>query len=139
MRSQIRYLALSVLVGSFVSGTVMAEQVQIGESEFKSHCAGCHGLDGQGNGPFVEFLKKKPPSLTTLARDNQRVFPFQQVYDVIDGTSQISAHGSSDMPIWGNRYAMEIITQYGEYATEHPKTVRCRILELVFYIANLQE
>ena len=139
MRSQIRHLALSVLVGSFVSGTVMAEQVQIGESEFKSHCAGCHGLDGEGNGPFVEFLKKKPPSLTTLARDNQGVFPFQRVYDVIDGTSQISAHGTRDMPIWGERYAIDIITQYGEYSTVHPQTVRCRILELVFYTANLQE
>ena len=139
MKSQVRLLPLSVLVGSLVISPVMAEQVQIGESEFKNHCAGCHGLDGQGNGPFVEFLKKKPPSLTTLARDNQGIFPFQRVYDVIDGTSQISAHGTRDMPIWGDRYAMEIITQYGEYSTVHPQTVRCRILELVFYLANLQE
>lgn len=139
MKSQSKVLAFSLLVASFASVRVMAEQAQIGESEFKSHCAGCHGLDGQGNGPFVEFLKKKPRSLTTLAQDNEGIFPYQRVYQVIDGTTQISAHGTRDMPIWGERYAKEIISQYGEFSTAHPQTVRCRILELVFFVANLQE
>jgi mono/diheme cytochrome c family protein len=122
-----------------VSGAALADQSEIGEREFRSHCAGCHGLDGRGNGPFVEFLTTKPPSLTTIAQLNQGVFPFRRIYEIIDGTEQIGAHGSKDMPVWGERYAMEIIDQYGEFGTRHPSTVRCRILELVFYLATLQE
>jgi hypothetical protein len=43
------------------------------------------------------------------------------------------------MPVWGNRFSMEIINKYGEFNTEQLRTVRCRILELVFYLANLQQ
>jgi hypothetical protein len=87
----------------------------------------------------VEFLKTKPPSLTRLAKESQGVFPFQRVYRVIDGNEQISGHGTQDMPVWGDRYAADIIHDYGEFGTAHPQTVRCRILELVFYLATLQE
>lgn len=139
MASKTKILTLSALLAFFACGSLIAEQTRIGESEFKSHCAACHGLDGKGNGPFAEFLKAKPKSLTTLARDNQGTFPFNQVYDVIDGRKHMSAHGTKDMPIWGERYAMEIINQYGEFSTTHPETVRHRILELVFYLAELQE
>jgi len=38
-----------------------------------------------------------------------------------------------------DRYAAEIIRQYDELGTEHPQTVRCRILELVFYLATIQK
>jgi hypothetical protein len=43
------------------------------------------------------------------------------------------------MPIWGERYAMDIIRDYGEFDKEHPQTVRCRILEVVLFLATLQE
>jgi mono/diheme cytochrome c family protein len=134
-----RTLVLLLMYTFLVSGMALADQSTIGEREFRSHCAGCHGLDGKGNGPFVEFLTTKPPSLTTIAKLNQGVFPFRRIYEIIDGTEQIAAHGTKDMPVWGERYAMEIIDQYGEFGTRHPNTVRCRILELVFYVATLQE
>ena len=89
MKNQNRTLVLSVLFTMFTSGALFAEQIQIGEREFKSHCAGCHGLDGMGNGPFVEFLTKKPSTLTNLAQKNQGVFPYRQVYEIIDGRHQI--------------------------------------------------
>jgi len=139
MKDLHKILVFSALFALSVSGPLLAEQPRIGEMEFKSHCAGCHGLDGKGNGPFVEFLTAKPRSITTLAKENQGVFPFQRVYRVIDGTQQIGAHGTKEMPIWGDRYAAEIIRQYGEFDTEHPQTVRCRILELVFFLATMQE
>ncbi len=139
MKNQNRTLVLSALFTMFTSGALFAEQIQIGEREFKSHCAGCHGLDGMGNGPFVEFLTKKPSTLTNLAQKNQGVFPYRQVYEIIDGRYQIGAHGTRDMPIWGERYGMEIIRQYGEFGTEHPQTSHCRILELMFFLATIQE
>ena len=139
MTSKTKILTLSAFLAFFACDSLLAEQTRNGESEFKSYCASCHGLDGKGNGPFVKFLKDKPKSLTTLARDNQGVFPFSKVYDVIDGRKHMSEHGTKDMPIWGERYAIEILNKYGEYSTTHPETVRCRILELVFYLAELQE
>ena len=139
MKNRKKILVLSALFTLFASGPLFAEQNQIGATEFKSHCAGCHGLDGKGNGPFVEFLTTKPRSLTSLAKENQGVFPFKRVYQVIDGTREIGAHGTKDMPIWGDRYAADIIRQYGEFDTDHPQTVRCRILELVFFLATMQE
>jgi hypothetical protein len=123
----------------FYSCITMAEQWQTGMEEFKSHCASCHGLDGKGNGPYVEFLKVKPKSLTTLAQDNQGAFPFRYVYDVVDGRKQLGAHGTREMPIWGERYAMEVIKQHGEFSTAGTELIRCRILEIVFYLADLQE
>lgn len=34
-----------------------------GEVLYIRHCAGCHGWEGQGNGPVGQVLLKKPPSL----------------------------------------------------------------------------
>lgn len=139
MKNRNKILVLSAFLALFTSEPLIAEEIQIGEREFKSSCAGCHGLDGKGNGPFVEFLKTKPKDLTTLAHENQGVFPFRRVYEIIDGRYQIGAHGTKDMPVWGERFAMDIIRQYGEFSTDHLQTVRCRILEVVFFLTTLQE
>jgi hypothetical protein len=139
MASKTKILGLSTVFMLLCCGSLQAEQWQVGENEFKNQCAACHGLDAKGDGPYVKFLKVKPKSLTTLAKNNQGVFPFRYVYDVVDGRKHISAHGSRDMPIWGDRYAMEVIKQYGEFSTAGTESIRCRILELVFYLAELQE
>ena len=139
MKYQTTILTISALFAVLTSGPLLAEQPQIGANEFQSHCAGCHGVDGKGNGPFVEFLRTSPRSLTRLAKENQGIFPFRRVYEVIDGTSQVPGHGTRDMPVWGERYATEIVREYGEFGTAHPRTVRCRIFELVFFLATLQE
>jgi mono/diheme cytochrome c family protein len=139
MNNRHKVLVLSVFLTLATSEPLVAEDIQIGEREFKYNCAGCHGLDGKGNGPFVEFLKAKPKDLTTLSQENQGVFPFRRVYEIIDGRHQIGPHGTKDMPIWGDRFSMDIIRQYGEYNTDQLQTVRCRILEMVFFLATLQE
>ena len=139
MKNPRHILVLTSLLAFLIPGSISADQTQIGEREYKSHCAGCHGPDGEGNGPFVEFLKTAPPSLTSLARNNQGVFPYTRIYEVINGTQSIAAHGTRDMPIWGERYASEIIRDVGEFGSEHPRTVRCRILELVFFLTTLQK
>lgn len=139
MRFQKTILAISASFALCVSGMLLAEQPEIGKQEFTSHCAGCHGVDGKGNGPFVEFLKTSPRSLTILAQENQGVFPYRGVYEIIDGTSLVAGHGTRDMPVWGERYAAEIIREHGEFGAAHPQTVRCRILELVFFLSTLQE
>ena len=37
-----------------------------GAQMYKDYCAACHGMEGKGKGPVVEFLKAPPPDLTTM-------------------------------------------------------------------------
>jgi len=74
-----------------------------GASIFRSHCAACHGQDGQGNGPASKALKEKVPDLTKLAERNNGLFPTSHVLTIIMfGADHLSpAHGSKEMPIYG--------------------------------------
>ena len=84
---------------------VVAEVLDPGKAEYHSSCASCHGIDGKGNGPVGADLKVPPSDLTVLARKNNGVFPFNSVYEIIDGRKAVIAHGTRDMPIWGDRCA----------------------------------
>jgi hypothetical protein len=58
----------------------------------------------KGNGPVSAELKVPPPALTLLAKKNNGVIPFNSVYETIDGRKTVVAHGTRDMPIWGDRF-----------------------------------
>ena len=81
-----------------------AEDFDIGKSEFQSSCASCHGTDAKGKGPVSGQLKIPPPDLTMLAKSNNGVFPTDAVYETIYGLKTIPAHGTREMPIWGERF-----------------------------------
>jgi hypothetical protein len=72
-----------------------------GEFEFRLHCSQCHGMGAIGNGPVAPALNTKPANLRMLTKKNGGIFPEREIYDFIDGTKQIAAHGSRKMPIWG--------------------------------------
>jgi hypothetical protein len=59
-------------------------------------------MDGKGNGPVSANLKVLPPDLTVLAKRNNGVFALNSVYEIIEWRKVI-AHGTRDMPIWGDR------------------------------------
>jgi len=125
------------------SGSVIAQEEtgtqSIGKMEFQKNCASCHGLTGKGDGPFVEFLRQKPADLTTIRKRNAGVYPQEKVYEWIRDPKKIRAHGTKEMPIWGQRYSEEIIEAYGPDYTGPGSSVRQRILELVFYIGTIQK
>src|SRR5258708_28361490 len=73
-----------------------------GKEMFVTYCAVCHGKDAKGNGPAASALKRTPTDLTTLTGRNQGKFPELRMYSMIQGDSETVAHGSRDMPIWGN-------------------------------------
>ena len=75
-----------------------------GKAMFKDYCAACHGIDGKGNGPAVEFLKAPPADLTTLAKRNQGKFPSQQFNGILNFGTKSRAHGTVDMPLWGDLF-----------------------------------
>ncbi|HSN22241.1 MAG TPA: cytochrome c [Usitatibacter sp.] len=114
----------------------------MGKHEYEAHCAVCHGETGKGDGPYLRLLGlQSVPDLTKLSERNSGVYPFERVYETIDGRRQIRAHGTSDMPIWGQRYNMEALGTYYEYpdAPSLPAWyVRARILALTEYLARIQ-
>jgi mono/diheme cytochrome c family protein len=72
-----------------------------GRALFQQHCASCHGDDGKGAGPAAVAFKVQPPDLTELSRQNHGRFPKDRVVQAIRGNRTESAHGSTDMPVWG--------------------------------------
>lgn len=109
-----------------------------GKVEYMSNCSSCHGATGNGNGPYVELLKKSPPDLTTLAKRNGGVFPINRVYQVIDGREVIKWHGSREMPVWGEDYIASASKEIQFYYA--PEVVaRSRILMLIDYLYRIQE
>jgi hypothetical protein len=64
--------------------------------------AACNGSSGAGEGPYARFLSVTIPSLTTLSKRNGVVFPYSQVYEK---RLVLPAHGTRDMPIWGQERA----------------------------------
>jgi len=74
--------------------------VEKGHKLFNQYCATCHGISGKGEGPVAAALKTGPPDLTALQQPGEK-FPFYRVQTKIDGEKEVSAHGTSKMPVWG--------------------------------------
>ena len=124
-----------------VSGGLQAQGMDIGAREYVDNCAVCHGSSGRGDGPLAGLITQKVTDLTQLSKENNGIFPYARVYEVIDGTRMSKGHGSRDMPVWGSVYNAQAPQWLGlDYAREDAATfVRGRILSLIGYIETLQQ
>lgn len=75
-----------------------------GSEMFRTYCAVCHGVNGKGDGPAAGALKKSPADLTQLTVRNNGKYPDRRVAQAISGDTQIGAHGSQEMPVWGDLF-----------------------------------
>ena len=119
-------------------GSAQAQDLVAGQDEFRNHCAACHGLTGRGDGPIGPLLKTPAPNLALISARNQGKFPFQRIYDVIDGRGVLAAHGNRDMPLWGDRYSKDAKPVTPDQAVITQELAQQRILALVYYIGTLQ-
>ena len=71
---------------------------------FDTYCAVCHGKEGKGDGPAAKSLAKVPADLTKIAARNNGTFPETRVRRYIEGLDEVAAHGSRDMPMWGDLF-----------------------------------
>ena len=71
---------------------------------FNTYCAVCHGKEGKGDGPAAKSLAKAPADLTKLAARNNGTFPEVRVRRYIEGLDEVAAHGTRDMPMWGDLF-----------------------------------
>ncbi len=115
MRSRFAHLTDCLALGLMVTTgmvllprTAMAQQklgYPAGRGTYMRDCAVCHGKDGKGDGPYASMLTKKPADLTQLSKKNNGTFPAPRLARIIDGREEVAAHGTRDMPIWGERFA----------------------------------
>ena len=109
---------------------VMAE---LGAEIFVRRCAACHGESGRGDGPASGALRVPPADLTRIAARRGGSFPKGEIARFIDGRFSIAAHGSREMPVWGERLGEQV-----PEASVSEEIVRGQIGVLVEYLQTLQ-
>jgi mono/diheme cytochrome c family protein len=100
-----------------------------GQELFHEYCAVCHGNDAKGTGPAAAALKTKPADLTLINRKSGGKYPEIRVQRVIQGEDEVMAHGSRDMPVWG---------QIFRHMSANQDLGAVRIFNLVKYIEQIQ-
>ena len=110
---------------------VRRPNITSGKNMFVNYCASCHGADGKGNGPAAGALKPAPTDLTTLAKANEGKYPAGFVSAVLKFGRNPTAHGSSEMPVWGSRFK--------RVDPNHDPTGQQHVDDVVSYIRSLQE
>lgn len=137
-----RILGLTALITTILvaaSGSLADEYTA--KQEYLDHCAVCHGVSGKGDGILAQMITQigeKVTDLTQLQKENNGVFPFERVYNSIDGREMPTWHGVQDMPVWGKVYSADAQRMHdGRFDAE--TYVRGRILSLIGYIHTIQE
>jgi mono/diheme cytochrome c family protein len=101
-----------------------------GRVTYVRYCVSCHGPQAKGDGPLARDLAIPVPDLTTLAQRNGGKFPQDRVVQVIHAGETVRAHGTADMPAWGDAFKKTKGT--GE------ATVEAAIRNLSQYLRTLQ-
>jgi hypothetical protein len=134
----IRFMVRVGLVGAFVftTSTLSARNEERAQIDYTNYCAACHGVDGTGNGPMAGELKVSPTDLTTLTKQNNGHFPYIKIRRVIDGslsTGSIRAHGSMEMPVWG-----DVFRRHGSDISKW-NDAQAKIMNIVDYLSMIQK
>ena len=113
---------------------IPGETVSTGQQYFVRYCSACHGVTGRGDGPAAPALRTPPADLTRIAQRHGGPFPAAEMAASIDGRTVVPAHGSREMPIWGERFG-EIVgsDSLGE------AVVRSHLRFLVAYLQSIQQ
>lgn len=107
-RTRLGAVAALALGLGLVAGTAAAEDdpyAKAGENLYHQHCGACHGITAQGDGPVAPLLDPRPPDLTRIAARRDGTFPESAILRIIDGRDPVVAHGTREMPVWGQRFA----------------------------------
>jgi mono/diheme cytochrome c family protein len=91
-------VTLAVLLGLLAGHSAGAQKSEMPDARmvipsvdgavlYKTYCAVCHGIRGDGTGPMAPALKSAVPDLTRIASRNGGVFPNMRIQQIIDGTA----------------------------------------------------
>ena len=113
---------------------VPGETVSAGQQYFRRYCSACHGVEGRGDGPAAPALRPPPADLTRIAQRRGGRFPVAEIAAYIDGRTVVSAHGSREMPIWGERFG-----EMGGGGSVGEEVVRGNLLVLIEYLQSIPQ
>ena len=105
-----------------------------GKVIYRTICASCHGEDARGGGPVAESLKTKPANLRLIVRRGGGSFPEDEVKRHVDGRKATPAHGTREMPVWGDSLATAV-----PYLEEREERIERAIAMLIDYLKTIQE
>ena len=106
---------------------------ELGAPLFERYCTSCHGLAGRGDGPAAASLRTRPADLTGIAKRRGGEFRNGEIAQFIDGRFAVPAHGSREMPVWGERFGADVPDSgVGE------SIARGNIASLVEYLKSIQ-
>ncbi len=135
---RLRVAVSTAALAVFWVGAAMAQPkpptgAEGGELVFRTICASCHGKDARGGGPVAAGLKAKPANLRLIARRRNGTFPADEIAGFVDGRNAPVAHGTREMPVWGEALAP------AAPAVERELRRKARIEEVVAYLKAIQE
>lgn len=145
MRTRLRIagIVLTVVALAASSPCVVADEIADGRAYFLRYCASCHGVEADGRGYVAPALAHPPGDLRHVGeRDDVTLHgDVRQRHDVlaeriarfIDGRGIVTAHGTREMPVWGERFD----DVHAEGAARE-RAVRERINAMVAYLLSIQ-
>lgn len=108
-----------------------SSEASMGQIIYSRYCAACHGREGRGDGPVAPGLVRKPIDLTALEAKNGGKFPYEKVARAIDGRETNRAHGTPDMPVWGE--------VFGKTTGTDSPTVADAVKRITHYVWSIQK
>jgi mono/diheme cytochrome c family protein len=109
-------LALGITLAFARTALAADNDVADGHKYFVRYCASCHGTDGTGDGPVAKSLATPPANLRKLGDKYGMPLPAHKIAEFIDGRDTPRAHGSHEMPVWGEKLYEMGAGERGEYA-----------------------
>lgn len=131
-----RVFTMAAFAALTLCGMAQAQDAQIGQDLYLKHCATCHGINADGQGPMGPALVVQPKDLTLLTAENDGTFPLMRVVRRIDGREPLVSHGSA-MPVYGEFFQGDDTAL--KTASGQPVLVGRAIADLVAYLQTKQQ
>jgi mono/diheme cytochrome c family protein len=130
--AQMRNFLLSACCAIVIAACASTQPPPDAQRTFATHCASCHGVVGEGDGPMVQVMRVNVPNLRQLSARNNGVFPADEVAGFIDGRNLPVSHGDRVMPVWG-----DVFDTTSEFISD-AQTAQERIDGIVEFLRDLQ-
>jgi mono/diheme cytochrome c family protein len=115
MMKKVSMLSLAAMLSVSQTALSATDDVAEGHRYFIQYCASCHGQDGLGDGPVAKSLSRPPANLRMLGDKYGMPLPAHRIAELIDGRDSARAHGSHEMPVWGEKLYEMGQGERGEY------------------------
>ena len=102
-------------------------------SELLPNHLGGNWVAGRGDGVASSTMRPPPADLTEIAKRNGGTFPTMKVMHYVDGTEHVRAHGDAAMPVWGEIFREEAISDMTRRVE-----ARGKVMQIVAYIESIQ-